>query len=318
MPSTLAHRTCRAMPFVLERQRCAMSAVAGEPLTAPHLAGAHLGWAIRGARGLEKTEGEASEVLEVLEVGLAPGTRPAAEGLMAKMMVSPMQCQIGFPSKSLQGKTMITSKMWNSLLLNAQRSKTKRNISAFKVLAVKSDNGVVSRLEDLLKLDMAPFTDKIIAEYIWYGIEQEYTLLQTNVKWPLGWPVGGYPDAHYKACLYAGINISGTNGEWEYQVGPSEHFNFPRAQQSPMFSFRVFCRESRSKRVSTKSMREEGGYEVIKKAILNLSLRHMDHISAYGEGNERRLTGKHETANINTFSWVRPPTPSPFLPSSAT
>lgn len=26
-----------------------------------------------------------------------------------------------------------------------------------------------------------------------YGIEQEYTLLQTNVKWPLGWPVGGYP-----------------------------------------------------------------------------------------------------------------------------
>lgn len=56
---------------------------------------------------------------------------------------------------------------------------------------------------------------------------------------------------------------------------------------------------------STKSMREEGGYELIKKAILNLSLRHQEHISAYGEGNERRLTGKHETANINTFSWVR-------------
>lgn len=26
-----------------------------------------------------------------------------------------------------------------------------------------------------------------------YGIEQEYTLLQKNVKWPLGWPSGGYP-----------------------------------------------------------------------------------------------------------------------------
>lgn len=26
-----------------------------------------------------------------------------------------------------------------------------------------------------------------------YGIEQEYTLLQSSVKWPLGWPVGGYP-----------------------------------------------------------------------------------------------------------------------------
>jgi len=55
---------------------------------------------------------------------------------------------------------------------------------------------------------------------------------------------------------------------------------------------------------STKSMREDGGFEVIKKAILNLSLRHKEHISAYGEGNERRLTGKHETASINTFSWV--------------
>jgi hypothetical protein len=34
-------------------------------------------------------------------------------------------------------------------------------------------------------------------------------------------------DAHYKACLYAGINISGTNAEvmpaqWEFQVGPCE------------------------------------------------------------------------------------------------
>lgn len=26
-----------------------------------------------------------------------------------------------------------------------------------------------------------------------YGIEQEYTLLQNSVKWPIGWPVGGYP-----------------------------------------------------------------------------------------------------------------------------
>lgn len=51
-------------------------------------------------------------------------------------------------------------------------------------------------------------------------------------------------------------------------------------------------------------MREDGGFEKIKKAILNLSLRHHDHISAYGEGNERRLTGKHETASIDTFSWV--------------
>ena len=34
-------------------------------------------------------------------------------------------------------------------------------------------------------------------------------------------------EAHYKACIYAGINVSGTNAEvlpsqWEYQVGPTE------------------------------------------------------------------------------------------------
>lgn len=34
-----------------------------------------------------------------------------------------------------------------------------------------------------------------------YGIEQEYTLLQTNVKWPLGWPVGGYPGPQVMSLL---------------------------------------------------------------------------------------------------------------------
>lgn len=51
-------------------------------------------------------------------------------------------------------------------------------------------------------------------------------------------------------------------------------------------------------------MRNDGGIEVIKKAIEKLSLRHKEHIAAYGEGNERRLTGRHETADIHTFSWV--------------
>ena len=51
-------------------------------------------------------------------------------------------------------------------------------------------------------------------------------------------------------------------------------------------------------------MRNDGGYEVIKKAIEKLGKRHKEHIAAYGEGNERRLTGKHETADIKTFLWV--------------
>lgn len=193
------------------------------------------------------------------------------------------------------------------------------------------------------------FSDpKVVEQVPWFGIEQEYTLLQRDVNWPLGWPVGGYPgpqgpyycavgadksfgrdisDAHYKACLYAGINISGTNGEvmpgqWEYQVGPSvgieagDHIWISRYILERITEQAGVVLTLDPKPIqgdwngagchtnySTKSMREDGGFEVIKKAILNLSLRHDLHISAYGEGNERRLTGLHETASIDTFSW---------------
>ncbi|XP_021319069.1 glutamine synthetase, chloroplastic [Sorghum bicolor] len=193
------------------------------------------------------------------------------------------------------------------------------------------------------------FSDpKVVEQVPWFGIEQEYTLLQKDVNWPLGWPVGGYPgpqgpyycavgadksfgrdisDAHYKACLYAGINISGTNGEvmpgqWEYQVGPSvgieagDHIWISRYILERITEQAGVVLTLDPKPIqgdwngagchtnySTKTMREDGGFEDIKRAILNLSLRHDLHISAYGEGNERRLTGKHETASIETFSW---------------
>ncbi|KAJ9682585.1 hypothetical protein PVL29_018496 [Vitis rotundifolia] len=188
----------------------------------------------------------------------------------------------------------------------------------------------------------------VLAEETWYGIEQEYTLLQNTVKWPIGWPLGGYPgpqgpyycgigadkafgrdivDSHYKACLYAGINISGINGEvmpgqWEFQVGPSvgisagdelwvARYILERITEiaGVVVSFDPkpiqgdWNGAGAHTNYSTKSMRNDGGYEIIKKAIEKLGLRHKEHIAAYGEGNERRLTGRHETADINTFLW---------------
>lgn len=53
---------------------------------------------------------------------------------------------------------------------------------------------------------------------------------------------------------------------------------------------------------STKQMREDGGYEKILEAIEKLKEKHKEHIENYGLYNELRLTGKHETADINTFS----------------
>lgn len=42
-------------------------------------------------------------------------------------------------------------------------------------------------------------------------------------------------------------------------------------------------------------------WEAIQKQIAKLEKRHAVHIAGYGEGNERRLTGKHETSSIHDF-----------------
>ena len=54
---------------------------------------------------------------------------------------------------------------------------------------------------------------------------------------------------------------------------------------------------------STKSMRDEGGYEHIMNAIMKLKAKHKEHIDLYGIDNDQRLTGRHETASIDEFSF---------------
>ena len=107
-------------------------------------------------------------------------------------------------------------------------------------------NGSMEKIPTNTRFDCNAVMDQAKDEEPWFGIEQEYTLLDSETMWPLGWPSNGYPqpqgpyycsvgagcaigrdivESHYKACLYAGIKISGVNAEvmpaqWEYQVMP--------------------------------------------------------------------------------------------------
>ncbi|PNS19175.1 Glutamine synthetase [Sphaceloma murrayae] len=197
------------------------------------------------------------------------------------------------------------------------------------------------------RCDAAKLMEANAKHEFWFGLEQEYTLLDVN-GWPYGWPKGGFPapqgpyycgvgtgkvfcrdivEAHYKACLYANINISGTNAEvmpaqWEYQVGPCTGIDMGDELWMSRFLLHRVAEEFGVKvtfnpkpipgdwngaglhtNVSTKEMREEGGMKAIEAAMPKLAARHAEHMKVYGEGNEARMTGRHETASYDKFSW---------------
>ncbi|CAI8030879.1 Glutamine synthetase [Geodia barretti] len=158
-----------------------------------------------------------------------------------------------------------------------------------------------------------------------FAIEQEYTLLDYDGH-PFGWPKSGYPgqqgpyycavgatnvfgtqisEAHYKACLYAGLCVSGSNAEvmpaqWEYQVGPcpgiamgdelwvsryilhraAEDFGVivtldPKPMPGDWNGAGGHCN------FSTSRMKADNGMKVMEEAIQRLEKRHKEHIILY-------------------------------------
>ena len=135
-------------------------------------------------------------------------------------------------------------------------------------------------------------------------------------------------EEHLDICLEAGINHEGINaevakGQWEFQVfGKGSRkaademwvarYILLRLAEKYGIDIEFHCKplgdsdwngSGMHANFSTKYLREIGGKEYFERLMKAFEAAKEEHIAVYGPDNHLRLTGKHETASINSFSW---------------
>ncbi|NCF64837.1 MAG: glutamine synthetase [Chloroflexi bacterium] len=134
-------------------------------------------------------------------------------------------------------------------------------------------------------------------------------------------------EEHLDTCLDAGLGISGINaevmlGQWEFQCfgkGALRACDDLIVARYLLYriteKYRVFAElhpkpikgdwngSGMHSNFSNSYIRETGGEEYIEALLAGFEPLHAEHLAEYGAHNEERLTGRHETASMEKFSF---------------
>ena len=220
--------------------------------------------------------------------------------------------------------------------LNPLTSSNSMNCDSYIVLCETFDTNL-EPLQSNHRRNADKIFNKGLNEEPWFGIEQEYIMIHKNNDTFLeegrhycGTQLNSVErkiaEEHMCACLYAkikyaGLNSEVTNHQWEYQIGTcvgiegGDHLtvaNFLLERIAEKYNVAI-CYHPKlyhdkngtgcHTNFSTSRTRSDDGIEEIYRCIEKLENNHDRHIAVYGEGNDKRLTGIHETSSYSQFSF---------------